>query len=139
MTELEDEGIQFPGRQAFEYAMQFGEGEICELPNKAAELFTPIKCAVSGRGKGELAHERSLFGMDNKNLHVTAVERADDGDGIIVRLYNPTYEKQPFRFSLERGTDIEINTMAEEFVEKTGAENTVEPKKIMTYRIRLHK
>ena len=139
VTELEDEGIQCPGRQVFEYAMQFGEGRICELPNKAAELFAPIKCAVSGRGKGELAHEWSLFGIDNKNLHVTAVKRADDGDGIIVRLYNPTYEKQTFGFSLECGTDIEINTMAEEFVEKTGAENTVEPKKIMTYRIRCPK
>ena len=59
VTELEDEGVQCPGARSFEYAIQFNKGNYFDLPNKAAEIFAPVKCAVCGRGKGELPLENS--------------------------------------------------------------------------------
>ncbi|MBQ7574236.1 MAG: hypothetical protein IJT23_08250 [Clostridia bacterium] len=94
VTELQDEGVQCPGKQVFEYAMHFGKGEINELPNCAAQIFANVKCAVCGRGKGTLPLENSMFEIENKNVHVTAVKRADNGNGIIVRMYNPTDTEQ---------------------------------------------
>lgn len=134
ITELEDEGVQCPGKQVFEYAMNFYQGNYNELPNKAAEYFAPVKCAVCGRGKGNLPKEQSLWDLGNKNLHVTAIKQAADGNGTIVRLYNPTEEVQKFRFGANCKS-VEINTMAEEFKAAAGIENEVAPKKIMTYRV----
>ena len=94
VTELEDEGIQCQGNRSFEYAIQFNTGNYNELPNKAAQIFASVKCAVCGRGKGELPLENSLFVIDNENVHVTAVKQAEDGIGVIVRYYNPTEETQ---------------------------------------------
>ena len=104
------------------------------LPNKAAEYFAPVKCAVCGRGKGSLPKENSLWSLENKNLHVTAIKQAADGKGTIVRLYNPTEENQTFSFGANCKS-VAINNMAEEFKAAASRENTVAPKKIMTYRV----
>ena len=102
VTELQDEGVQCPGKQVFEYAMHFGKGEINELPNCAAQIFANVKCAVCGRGKGTLPLENSMFEIENKNVHVTAVKRADNGEGIIVRMYNPTDTEQRVDISAQK-------------------------------------
>lgn len=102
VTELQDEGVQCPGKQVFEYAMHFGKGEINELPNCAAQIFANVKCAVCGRGKGTLPLENSMFEIENKNVHVTAVKRADNGEGIIIRMYNPTDTEQRVDISAQK-------------------------------------
>lgn len=131
VTELEDEGVQCPGARTYEYAINFGKGEIAELPNKSAEIFAPVKCAVCGRGKGNLPLENSLLSIDNKNVHVTAVKQAEDGNGIIVRFYNPTAETQKvaikadgkvYKCKMDESADGEYNGIAE-------------AKKIVTVRI----
>ena len=131
VTELQDDGVQCPGKRAFEYAIHFNKGEINELPNKAADIFASVKCAVCGRGKGELPHESSLFEIDNKNVHITAVKRADDGNGTIVRFYNPTDTEQTVNFNTKN--QIKLCKMDETVVgEYTGI---AEAKKIVTVRI----
>jgi alpha-mannosidase len=135
ITELEDEGVQCPGKQVFEYALCFYQNNYNELTNKAAEYFAPVKCAVCGRGKGTLPKENSLWNLQNKNLHVTAIKQAKDGNGTIVRLFNPTEEPQTFTFGANCKS-VEINTMAEEFKAAATLDNTVAPKKIMTYRVK---
>ena len=90
---------------------------------------------MCGRGKGNLPKENSLWNLENRNLHVTAIKQAKDGNGTIVRLYNPTGENQTFRFGANCKS-VEINNMAEEFKAVATLENTVAPKKIMTYRVK---
>ena len=51
-----------------------------------------------------------------------------------MRLYNPTEEPQTFSFG-PNCKSVAINNMAEEFKAAAGVENTVAPKKIMTYRV----
>ena len=131
VTELEDDGVQCPGKRSFEYALHFGNGEIAALPNRAAEIFANVKCAVCGRGKGELPRENSLFELDNRNVHVTAVKRAEDGNGIIVRYYNPTDAEQ--RVALDTKRKIYRCKMDESVLEDY--DGTAAPKKIVTLRI----
>ena len=90
---------------------------------------------MCGRGKGNLPKEQSLWNIGNQNLHVTAIKQAADGNGVIVRLYNPTEEVQTFSFGANCKS-VELNNMAEEFKAAAGVENTVAPKKIMTYRVK---
>ena len=131
VTELEDEGVQCPGARSFEYAIQFNKGNYAELPNKAAEIFASVRCAVCGRGKGDLPLESSLFSIDNKNVHVTAVKQAEDGNGIIVRYYNPTEETQKVTIKAE-GKQYKCKLDESIEGEYTGV---AEPKKIVTVRI----
>ena len=136
MTELDDEGVQCPGVRNFEYAINFYENDYDSLPNKAADIFAPVKCAVSGRGKGTLPRQQSVFSIDNSKLHVTAVKNAEDNSGIIVRMYNPTEENQSFSFGFGvAAKKISHCKMNEEFIENADVKNTIAPKKIATYKI----
>jgi mannosylglycerate hydrolase len=91
-TELPDEGIQSPGLHSFEYAVYIGNSSWQEeqLHNIAAEYFQPPTCLLAGRGKGSLPSEISMFSLDNKRIHITAIKRAENSNGLIVRLYNPS-------------------------------------------------
>ncbi len=133
MTELDDEGVQCPGKHTYEYALHFDSADYTKLPNKAAEIFAPVKCAAVGRGKGNLPRENSLFAIDNKNVHVTAVKRAEDGNGIIVRFYNASEQEQTVTIK----TDAKIYKckMTEETEKEICDVITVGAKKIETLRI----
>lgn len=131
ITELEDEGVQCPGIRSFEYALYFGTGETAVLPNKAAEIFAGVKCAVCGRGKGELPLSNSMFEIDNQNIHVTAIKRADDGNGIILRYYNPTDEVQKVKVK----TDGRIYRCKMDETVTGDYDGKAEPKKIVTLRV----
>ncbi len=133
VTELEDDGIQCPGKHVFEYALHFNDGDINTLPNKAAEIFAPVRCAVCGRGRGDLPLSRSLLEMSNKNIHVTAVKRADDGNGVIVRYFNPTETEQPVKIDAEGR--LYRCRMDEEIIAEIDDTYNAPPKKIVTVRI----
>ncbi len=136
ITELPDEGVQCPGNHTFEYAITFYKDNYSELPNKAAEYFAPIKCAVCGRGKGNLPKENSLISIDNKNLHTTAIKKAVDGSGIVIRMYNPTDKEQKFELKVGKPySHIEVCSMAEESKEKINSKIKIGAKKIMTYKV----
>ncbi len=91
-TELNDEGIQCPGTQTFEYAIYAHEGDYRQaaLVNAAASYGVPLRALETGRGKGKLPAEASLFSLANAALHVTAVKRSEDGRGLVIRLFNTT-------------------------------------------------
>lgn len=133
VTELEDDGVQCPGKRVFEYAMHFNTGDCNELPNKAAEIFAPVKCAVCGRGKGELPLEDSLFEIDNTHVHVTAVKRADDGNGVIVRYYNPSDKAQ--KVTIKTNAKLYLCKMDESIIEEIGNTYDAPKKKIVTVRL----
>lgn len=90
-TILPDIGVQCPGVRTFEYALCFhaGDWKDAGLLAKAAEYDAPVRAAMTGRGKGTLPPEASLFAVDTANVHVTAVKHAEDGSGLLVRLFNP--------------------------------------------------
>lgn len=145
MTELPDSGIQCPGIQSFEYAICVHEGSWNEahILAKASEYYVPVRAAVSGRGKGKLLLQASLFEISSPNLHVTCVKQAEDGTGLIVRLFNP--ENAEVDAILKFGQKINKAYVCKldesELSQIQTAEDrltyVVEPKKIMTFKIQL--
>ncbi len=96
LTELSDRGIQCPGRQVFEYAINVHEGNWQQAGtiNVAAKYYTPVRAVMAGSGKGEFPHEQSLLEIDNPNIHISCIKKAEDSDDIIVRMFNPTESEQ---------------------------------------------
>lgn len=77
--------------------------------------------------------EDSLLEVDNKNIHVTAVKRADDGNGIIVRYYNPSDKDENVRINA-RGKKV-LCKMDESIIEEIEDNYKAKAKKIITVRI----
>ena len=72
--------------------------------------------------------ENSILEIDNKNVHITAVKRTDNGNGIIVRMFNPTEKVQKICLKGQKRKMDE--TVSGEF------DGNIEAKKIVTVRIR---
>jgi alpha-mannosidase len=97
--------------------------------------------AITGPGKGTLPAQASMLRVENRHVHVTCVKQAEDGEGVIVRLFNPTDRVQPI--TLTWGLPIQKAwrcRMSETIVEALPIADThvtyhVKPKKISTVRI----
>lgn len=133
MTELQDDGVQCQGKRTFEYAIHFNKGDVNALPNRAAEIFAPVKCAVCGRGKGDLPLEASTLEIDNTHIHVTAIKRAADGEGIIVRYYNPSEDAQ--KVTIKTEGRFYLCGLDESVKEEIGSTYVAPAKKIVTVRV----
>lgn len=96
LTELPDQGIQCPGEQSFEFSIHIHEGDWQQagLLRQAIEYAVPVRAAAVGRGQGSLPAEAGLFTLRNAVLHVSAVKQAEDGSGLIIRLFNPSEQEQ---------------------------------------------
>ncbi|RLF67030.1 MAG: hypothetical protein DRN30_00955 [Thermoplasmata archaeon] len=146
-SELPDTGIQCPGIQTFEYAICPHKGDWADanLLSKAAEHYTPVRAAMTGRGKGDLPLESSFFSVDNSNLHVTAVKQAEDGSGLIVRFFNPfdREEKMTLSFANEicRAVRCRLDEGEEETLKTSGCtlNYKVASKKIVTIKVETKK
>ena len=141
-TELPDPGVQCPGSQEFEYSIYVGEKGWASagLLARAAERFTPVRAVQTGRGKGSFPLEASLFALENPNLHVTCAKQAEDGSGLIVRLFNslPDQQVAEFKFGrrvmaawLCRMDESEIGPLP---LAENSLSFFIEPKKIRTFK-----
>lgn len=144
-SELPDAGVQCPGMRRFEYAISVhaGDWRKAGLLAAAAKRYAPVRAAMTGRGRGHLPHEASLFALRDPNLHVTCVKQAEDGGGLIVRFFSPLPEKQAAELSFGRPVaSAELCRMDESVVEALPVKGNVVrlvagPKKIRTLRVRL--
>ena len=144
-TELPDPGVQCPGTHTFEYAIcpHAGDWAAAGLLAAAAELYTPVRAVMTGRGKGELPHEASLFAIDTPTLHVTAVKQAEDGQGLIIRLFNPLPDAQSATLAFTRPLAaaeecrLDESALAPLPVQGNTLPITVGPKKIRTFRVQV--
>jgi hypothetical protein len=144
MTELPDEGIQCPGKQVFRYALVAAEGDwkANVLLRQADEAAHPVRAIMTGRGKGSLPGEHSLFCISNSAVHVSAVKQAEDGGGLVIRLFNPTDEPQEVPVAFGKViAQAERCGMDESVLEPLSVDGTnvlvsVAPRKIYTLRVR---
>ncbi|MCK5851744.1 hypothetical protein KAH27_01835, partial [bacterium] len=144
-AELPDKGVQCPGEQEFDYSICVHEGswQNAELLSKAACYYTPVRAATTGRGKGELPHEFSLFTLDNPKLHITCIKKAENDDDLIIRLFNPSENEE--KLSLTFGKKINsacICRMDEAIIKEIEIKDqniihNIPPKKIVTFKIGL--
>ena len=84
---LETPGAQCPGRHVFEYAIVPHEGGWENAFVEAHRFAHPLRAAVAS-GAGVLPAAGSLVEVTPSRLVVSAVKAADDGRGVIARIYN---------------------------------------------------
>ncbi len=143
-TELPDRGVQCPGPHSFSYAIHPYQGGWHEagIPTAAADWANPLRLAQAGRGKGTLPHEASLLALHNRDVHIAAVKQAEDGDGLVVRLFNPTAHEQHAPLQIGVPVDaVEHVRMDESPLGKLDLDGStlplaIPPHKIVTLRLR---
>ena len=94
--QLPTPAAQCPGHHTFEYAIiphaggweeAYAEAHRFAVPLRA-RWNAPRRAAVRPHGAGLNPANASLLDVEGNGLVVTAVKRADDGAGVVVRLYN---------------------------------------------------
>jgi len=88
VPEYPDDGANM-GRHRFTYSLlpHRGEVESSGVPLAGYDLNVPFRARMLLVQHGMLARAHSYFRLDKPNLVIEAVKRAEDGDGIIVRLF----------------------------------------------------
>ncbi|MDY7078799.1 MAG: glycoside hydrolase family 38 C-terminal domain-containing protein, partial [Chloroflexota bacterium] len=91
-------------RQVFEYALvpHGGGWQEAALCHEAHAFNAPLKGLVTDFHAGRLPAEQSFVSLEPASLVVSAVKVAEAGDGLILRLYNPTSQEVEGRVHLWR-------------------------------------
>jgi alpha-mannosidase len=143
--QLRTPGAQMHGRHAFDYAIIPHEGDWASADAHVAAVqhVRPMRARWNRQGLGHLDFEGALVRVDSPAFPVTCIKRAEDGDGIIVRLYNT--------FDVEADTQVDVPmakgkvslvNLNEEFItdlRRDGDEGvgiTARPNEIVTLRFR---
>jgi alpha-mannosidase len=102
----QDNGSQCLGTHTFKYAFMpySGTVETAKIWQAAERFNHAVRVAQIGPsadGKLPLAH--SFLEVENDALHVSAVKQSENGEGWVVRLFNPTDRKLSGKISLNGG------------------------------------
>ena len=121
---LHEMGGQSLGEHVYEYALTFGKEDLFPV----AERFNaPVKAVQISKGEGtELPMEKSF--LEVEGVVVSAVKKAEDGSGTVVRMFNPTEETRKVAI---KGTEVNLNE--EELGEFNG---NVGPAKIVSVKLK---
>ncbi|MEN3185276.1 MAG: glycoside hydrolase family 38 C-terminal domain-containing protein [Atribacterota bacterium] len=98
---LPAEGAQCLGNHRFRLALLFAKGPAWQLfLNREARIFNrpPLLLQVEGN-EASFLNGWSPFECDNPVLVLSALKRKENGDGMVIRMYNPTVSPQRFRLS----------------------------------------
>jgi alpha-mannosidase len=91
-----------PHKGDFEQGNVWKESERFNLHLNVAQL------APTAHGKNPLTH--SFLTLKEEGLHVSAIKRAEDGNGYVVRLFNPSDETKTNALRLNNGVrPIEVS------------------------------
>jgi alpha-mannosidase len=88
-------GPQYPdptadlGHHSFTYGLypHRGDWRQAETPRRAWELNDPLVAIPLGEGDGNLQSAGSFLSIDRDHVMISALKMADNGDGLILRLY----------------------------------------------------
>jgi len=108
-------GAQLLGHHVFEYCIVPHAGGWPRAYAEAHRFATPMRARWNRDGTGQLPASASLLELAGDGLVVSALKRAEDGDGAVVRLYNTLDEKAAGRVRLaERWARAEVVDMKED-------------------------
>jgi mannosylglycerate hydrolase len=88
--QLRTPGAQMPGAWAFDYAIipHAGDWSAADAHVTAVQHVRPMRARWNRRGLGHLDWEAQLLRVSSHSFAVSAIKRAEDADGVVVRLYN---------------------------------------------------
>jgi alpha-mannosidase len=90
--QLRTPGAQLHGRHVFEYSIIPHEGtwEAAGANVLAVQHLRPMRARYNRHALGRLDAEGSLLEIESPAFQISAIKRAEDGDGVILRVYNTT-------------------------------------------------
>ena len=134
---------QCPGTHTFHYALVPHAADRRPAVDQAHAFNTPLRAVATGPHAGDLPPARSFVTAEPTAFIVSAVKEADDGDGLIVRLWNsaaaPADAAVRFWRTPARLTRCTLAERDEEelTLDPSGAAHlTARPRQILTLRAR---
>lgn len=110
-------GAQEIGRHAFEYSIIPHRGGWQQVYACAHEFASPLRARWNPRGTGALPPSASFLEVEGEGIVLSALKRAEDGDGVIVRVYNIFDAPTTGRLRLtERWTRAEMVDLKEDYL-----------------------
>jgi len=114
---LETPDAQCPGQHVFEYALVPHGGGWRRAFAEAHRFAVPMQARRSGTEGGALAWEGSLIDVTSSRLVLSALKPAENGDGVVARLYN--IDDRPVRARVrlrEPHEGVEVVNLNEEHI-----------------------
>jgi len=135
-------------QMTFEYALYFHQGDCCQggVYQLAQEFNVDLKIIKTSQHKGRLKDTKGFLSLKSKNdtLQVTAIKRAEDDEGVIFRLFNPSErEVEGEVFVTYNLSKVYYVNLKEEVIEeiRDREENKfrlkVKPKEIVTLKLEI--
>lgn len=83
---------QCPGDHEFRYLIypHAGSWDTADVYANVEKIVAPLQPAQAGPHGGELPERHSFLQIEPANLVLSAVKRSENGDGLVVRAFNPT-------------------------------------------------
>ena len=131
------------GDHTFTYALlpHVGDWREADTVRRAAELNVPLVCVPTTCGEADLPAAHSFFSVEGPAILET-LKPAEDGDGLILRLYEPNGSRGRVRVRATRKLNavIECNHVEEPIAEVVGEWSsfgfTIKPFQVRTFRVR---
>ena len=88
-------GAQLHGRHVFDYCIipHGGDWQAANAHALSYQRLRPMRARWNRHGLGRITAQGALLTIDSPAFNVSAIKRAEDGDGVIVRLYNITNDQ----------------------------------------------
>ncbi len=101
-----DKGSQCIGKNSFRYAFMphngnWEEGNVWGESERFNLTFSAAQVAPTAHGKNPLEH--SFIELTDETLNVSAVKRSEDGEGWVIRLFNPSDNAKTVKIRLNGG------------------------------------
>jgi alpha-mannosidase len=134
---------QAQGEHEFRYLVypHAGTWEKADLYSQVEQVVAPLEPAQAGPHKGDLPKSNSFLRVEGTNIVLSALKRAEDGQGIVVRLFNPSTRKQTAKITCAQKIasveEITLEEVRKGALTPSGKSVSVEvgKKKIVTVRL----
>ncbi len=142
--QLRTPGAQMHGRYDFAYSIipHAGDWAAAEAHVQSVQHLRPMRARWNRQGLGHIDWSGALLHVDSPAFVVSAIKRAEDGDGVIVRVYNTLDVEADTAIDVPsaRGAVSMVN-LNEEFItdlrrDDDGVAITARPNEIVTLRFR---
>ncbi len=86
---------QCPGAHEFRYLIfpHAGSWDTANVYANVDRLIAPLQPAQAGPHSGDLPKRHSFLRIEPANLVLSALKRSESGEGLVVRMFNPTNER----------------------------------------------
>jgi alpha-mannosidase len=136
---------QCPGHHEFCYHIypHAGRWHEAEVTREAERLTAPLTPAQAGPHRGDLPKQMSFMEVSPANLAMSALKRSEDGESLVLRLYNPTEKRVDGTVTCFRPIrSAELVTLEEKPLRKLDAKGSfvrlrVDSRKIVSLRLSL--